>query len=716
MGTTVGGRGATLMRVFSLVSFTRAVVTLVVATASAAWAGAGEDWVSEPPITYVLDYGSKHLGHPEWLDETAEAPPTLLHLGKDVPMTHNWGPIEALGGENQAYGKGDYIRRLSPQEVAGRIGGLKAMVAQLHQRGVTMVMPYICSMTVAGHHQTRTGLWELYDHWSDYSAFGLGPQPELDVTDWLQRGPDGGMVRFYRYSGDAYPAYAPNHRYAACANNPGWQHWLYSVTRLAASCGYDGVFVDNGSSQRCYCRFCRAQFRQFLMARYNSTQLDRLFGLRQPAEITLGQKGDGLLYTETLRFWLETVHKHQAAIAQAGKAVNPQFRVFPNGGHGRPENVKLAFRDSDYVMFEKSVGDYGTHPGLARLKIVGDVAVSKYNDNVYEYKLTVAAGGKPRSLVLTRAGYPRRDPDLELNHWTAYLGMAEAAAFGSGGGFLIRPQYSTFGPALTMCRGFFESHADLYSGYRPQALVSVLHFPEQKLYGNTEHLSVVKRLTRALLDEHVLFEYLMEEEVPAPGSESRRLVVAPGLEYLSRQQLRALEDYVRAGGNLVVVDPTPRADLMGQALRSDLLEPADGQVAGVGDGKVLRLARVPLAGIASRLSQMLGRSVRTLGTADGPAPRWIRANAWRRHTPGPHALVYHILNYATPLGVTATPPELQQGLELRVSAELMDGASAQAFTPERAQAVQLQVATTDGMATVKLPPFRVYTVVTVDSI
>ncbi|MCX7827042.1 MAG: hypothetical protein N2689_16050, partial [Verrucomicrobiae bacterium] len=109
----------------------------------------------------------------------------------------------------------------------------------------------------------------------------------------------------------------------------------------------------------------------------------------------------------------------------------PQFKVFPNGGYHRPEAVKLAFADSDYVMFEKSTGKFGTHPGLA--------AGQHVNHNVIELKYVQCLRKLVKPIILTRSGYPKSQPEYELNRATASLGCAEMAAFGNGGGFLIRP-------------------------------------------------------------------------------------------------------------------------------------------------------------------------------------------------------------------------------------------------------------------------------------
>ena len=681
---------------------------------SSAAAAPRDDWVSGPPVTYVLDYGGKHLGYPEWLQMTTTAPPMLLHVGKDVPMTHNWGPIVALGGENQAYGKGDNVRRLSPDELTERIAGLKEMVSSLHASGVEMVMPYICSMTIAGHHETRTGLWEFYDHWDEYAQFGIGPRPELDVTDWLQRTPEGDMVRFYSYTGDFYPAYEPNHRYAACVNNPAWQQWLYTVTRLVAECGYDGVFVDNSGSQRCYCDYCRNRFRDAMSAKYTAEQLRDLFGFATRADIHLGSKDDGLLWVETQRFWIESLHRHQVAIAAAGRAVVPGFRVFPNGGHGRPEHVKLAYPDSDHVMFEKSVGDFGTNPGLARFNVVGDIFINKYNDNIYEHKLVTATRSHARPIILSRGGYPREQPELRLNEATACLGMAEAAAYGSGGGFLIRPQYDRFGPALKLYGAFFTDHADLYTGMVPHARVGLLCLPEQKLMGNADHIEMVQGLCRALSDAHVLFDMPMEEALVPDGLRRFDAVIMAGVKYLAPEQASALGDYVRAGGRLLTIDPLPSHDLLMQPYDAASLYVVPGAVARGDADTILRLRSLPMRTVADDLSTLTGAEPAVLFRGDAPAPRSIRINAWRGTPQAAHRLVYHLLDYATALGDGAPGPAPVEGLSLRLPADEVKGRQVSVWEPGAEAPLSVDVSLDGDTAHLDLPPLRVYQVVAID--
>ncbi|MBM4049541.1 MAG: hypothetical protein FJ279_30980, partial [Planctomycetes bacterium] len=273
-------------------------------------------WKTSLPFTYILDYGGKHLGNPDYIPAVSTAPPTLLHLGKDVPFNHGWGPVKALGGENQAYGHGESIQRLTPDEVRERITGLKAMVDGLHKAGARWVTPYICAMTVNGDNERRTGFWEFYDHWDDYRPLGLCAKPAADPFQWLQRTPEGKPRIYYGYNYPAefYPPFKTNHRLAACWRTEGWRTWLCEVVRFAARCGHDGVFVDNAGSQRCQCPRCLAAFREFLKKRFTVERARELFGDTPLDSIAFPDKPGTPLAAELNRFWCETLRDEMATL------------------------------------------------------------------------------------------------------------------------------------------------------------------------------------------------------------------------------------------------------------------------------------------------------------------------------------------------------------------------------------------------------------------
>ena len=59
---------------------------------------------SKPPIVYRFGYTDQYFTDPAYIEQFRAAPPDLLHVGKAVPITHQWGPVGLFAGENQYTG------------------------------------------------------------------------------------------------------------------------------------------------------------------------------------------------------------------------------------------------------------------------------------------------------------------------------------------------------------------------------------------------------------------------------------------------------------------------------------------------------------------------------------------------------------------------------------------------------------------------------------
>ncbi|MCX6622599.1 MAG: hypothetical protein NTY38_16320, partial [Acidobacteria bacterium] len=150
------------------------------------------------PATYIIDYGTNHLADAGFVARVGEAPPTLLHLGHDVPFTGHWGPrpVPLPVKDLSQY------RQLTPEETRNRFRALTDMTAGLHQAGVKLIFPYIDSQQMGGDLGKRLGIWEFYDAWDQYRSFGLPARPREDPAGWLQRDPAG---RIHFNNPAAYP-------------------------------------------------------------------------------------------------------------------------------------------------------------------------------------------------------------------------------------------------------------------------------------------------------------------------------------------------------------------------------------------------------------------------------------------------------------------------------------------------------------------------------
>lgn len=676
--------------------------------------------LTQVPFTYILDYGPDHIRSPAYIERISQAPPTLLHLGKDVPFTHNWGPIQALGGENQAYAKRkpyapeDYIRRLSPAETKQRVADLTKLVDDLHQAGVKWVTPYICSMTIGGHPERRTGFWEFFDHWDEYQAFGLGPRPATDPIQWIQVTPEGKPHFFYTFTGEFYPAYEPNIRYAACQNHAEWRYWTEKVVENVARCGADGVFVDNAGSLRCHCPVCQQKWRTWIEQRYTADQRQSLFGTKEPA---LGDgKQPGLLWAETQRFRCGCLKEHLQAIADSGARITGKpFLVFPNGGERRPENILHIYPDTDLIMFERSVGPHGTNPGMVLRPLVEDVSVKKYNDNIFEYKFVQCLRRKVRPILLTRPGWQVPSAErklLEMNLASAALGNAEAAAFGGGGGFLQRAD-----PGLMQVqkqyRTFFERQPELYEGLDSFAEVAVVVLPDLAwLDGGTQHQVEVRKVTASLLDAHVLFDYLIDDQVTADKLAKYAAVVLPRVSHLAGDQAVALKQYVQAGGVLVVTGTPPQFDERGQRPAqpplADLLA-AQNPATPFAVGQAKKGVAVQSAALsADWFEKATGRELSVIAGPHTAELAKVRVNAFRQ--PGRSRYVVHLINYNVPLGVEARQPEAQRGVTVALRLPGITAAPHVRCYHPQGPAADLPAEVRAGQVRITLPELRIYKV------
>ncbi|MGC9317604.1 MAG: hypothetical protein ACP5KN_06145 [Armatimonadota bacterium] len=304
---------------------------------------------SARPFIYVIDYSDHWITDPDAMEEFGDTPPDLLHIGKAVPVTHNWGPIPYMAGENQRTGgpghtlSRENIRLLSPEELEEKIERITAAVDRIHEAGVELLMPYICFYTLAGDHEQRVGIWELYDNWEDYARW-LGPKPPTGPTEWLMRTPDGERVD--PGYGFTPPYYDPLHRYGACPNNPSWNQYSRAIVRLIAQCGHDGTFVDNSTRHGHGCPHCQEAFPTWVRENFDEETLRRACG-EDYGEIEFGNPK---LQAIQERWNKAVIRDRLAMLREAGREMNPDFMTFPNCG--RYQYVVPLGDGCDFLMFE----------------------------------------------------------------------------------------------------------------------------------------------------------------------------------------------------------------------------------------------------------------------------------------------------------------------------------------------------------------------------
>ncbi len=579
------------------------------------------------PFTYVIDY-EQYLNEPdEFIEKLAQAPPHLLHVSHDAPFNNTWGPFYQPGSfQNTPI-------RLSPEKMQGRISLIRDYVDRLHKAGVDIFVPYICNQTLAGNLEKRTGIWEFYDRWEEYSEFDFGERPEVDPVEWMARERNG-RIHYNYEKRHSYFARWDQHRYAPCMNNPYYNRYQKGIVLNIAKVGYDGVFVDNNILS-CYCQYCQERFRTYLERKYSREEIRERFGTEDTSQIQLGYRGNRIewvkddpeflvflretqtaeelerrfgtsnldealiedagngwlsrcagvyqhylemrypseaieekfgspdislwgirspeeraLWAETKRFWADSVNENLGMIKEAGASVRGDFAVVPNWGamqsiegnefreeHGK--DVKEWVPSTDCMMYEEDRGP-------------GRIARGIYLDYILPRKFAFANG-----MVSGNVCNGTYSGEANSNE----LAYAEAAA--GGGGCFIQ-----VGPVLSEIRGkynqLYKEHRNLFEDYTSYADVALAHIYEQIHMENLEHIRQVYKLTRYLLDQHILFDYLVDGDLTLERLSGYRALILPEVQYMSDKEVQAVEDFARGGGTVILTGDTGRYDQNGK--------------------------------------------------------------------------------------------------------------------------------------------------------
>ncbi len=238
---------------------------------ASALAGHAEDFsvpaATSVPFTYCIWY----LADPDqgsFYQDLAASPPDLFHLGYHLPFKGALGPT---------YGHDLYTNEiLPPDQIPGEVHRIQNIIARMRSAGVTTLVPYVYTMAFFGHPDLRSGFFNFFDRWQNYTDVGLGAKPEVDPSLWTQeRGP--------QQLGGGPPGIL---HYEPCINQSPWTRYLDVVVRQAAATGYDGMFFDVNTLY-CFCPHCQEKFDVYLLNKYGRKRLRELFGTEDHRLINL---------------------------------------------------------------------------------------------------------------------------------------------------------------------------------------------------------------------------------------------------------------------------------------------------------------------------------------------------------------------------------------------------------------------------------------------
>jgi hypothetical protein len=282
------------------------------------------------------------------------------------------------------------------------------------------------------------------------------------------------------------------------------------------------------------------------------------------------------------------------------------------------------------------------------------------------------------------------------------------AAFGSGGGFLIRPNWPDGQAVIKQYRGFFERNADLYRTNDSFTPVGVAYWAEQHLAGNRKHTEGVRQITQNLLAAHIPFDYAVEECFTNKFFHRYPALIMPEIARADSNWLRAIASWVETGGNVLIVGEHPKD--------SPLLGMTKKKVAT--NGLVLRMDQVTDPGdISMWLGNYVHVSPRLLEEDDRPELRNVFVNSFARRNryTGDVRMAVHLVNYNVPLGQNAPPPKPLADLVLKLPVPrdlVVRGITA--LDPDAPQADTLDTKKAEHGFWVRVPRLNIYKIVVVD--
>ena len=563
-------------------------------------------------------------GKPEFIDFLTQVRPQVLQMGFYGPQIYALGEAPEEGKQ----WAGGYPMQMPVRGIRQVLEWQRDFNCKAHELGIKVVGHF--SMTVAwGEPEEQTGVFDFFaHHWPEDL---LGEKPVERVEDLMQKNPDGSIHMGDRWG---FP------RTAGCSNNPHWRELHKRMVRIAIEmCDIDGFMSWYNYDYGCACQYCNAAFRAYLAARYDPAALKAELAIDELASFCL----DGTLARVT--GWVDPDSPHPVAL--------------------QIESMRFA-----QIAWKRHFDEIFIHTGrqlkpdliLGAWNHLGFMGMGQDERNVVPRELWgpgedlfwYSTGGEFGSVAAGDAGVHTLNARWiwELcDHKLPVLGRYESTRVRT----CIAESWANGGPGMGLYCGWEDpigrqAYADYFDFARTyedyfhpvaSAAEVALVFPRQVVHlGDDGPVESFRQLGAGLLDAHVLFDVLSDENITPQRLSQYAAIILPDAKALSDAQGELLTSWVRRGGLLVAVGECATLDLQGRSRGAGL-------AAAMGLGESTGLQALE-AGFVRTLPRADRRTVvETLwGDADGKLSRiggpWmVRTSAFVQ----PGRILLHLVNY-----------------------------------------------------------------------
>lgn len=394
------------------------------------------------------------------------------------------------------------------------------------------------------------------ENWQDFEDY-IGSKPPEGPTTWITIRVDSSFP-FYRYARYGEEV-GPGFETWGCPNNPYYLRMMKGRIRAQAETGIDGSYVDwtHIAGGTCYCKYCRENFIQYLEKNLPLKIAQAKYGVSDYESIKLPGERRDKFWMEWITFRCHTVSEFHRQLREVARKYNPHFMISGNvfGGFGygpiacdAAGNMEMLGRVDDFIYSEiQEFLDNAPRKDKNGNKITNSPAL-KF--------LSAASGGKPVIVYATEITPPIfPDPTEKCLSAMAQINIAEAVSNHA----IFREKRQT-PPGATEIYQFLASNEDKLIGAHLYSNIAILASLNQYL---ADEQSFAFSTSRVLADNGISHVMIVEDDLLSNDLYKYDLIIIPHIPLLSVKKQKALENFVKKGGILLILGECGMKDEFG---------------------------------------------------------------------------------------------------------------------------------------------------------